>query len=259
MKAKEIFEKLLSDSYEVLEHTCDGLIAGDENKEVKKIGVCFKLTASLICAARDQGVDMIITHEPTFSHGDRREDACPFDLKKWALLDESGITLYRFHDHAHHREKDYIHAGFIKALGLKIKRKYPPESLGVRRYELAEEITAAQLAERIKEILGIEFLRVVGKADFPLKTICLGLGGVGFNQINKLFDPGCDLFVTGETGEVCVAEYLRDACFFGESKALFILGHYGSEFSGMKLLAEDMNKTFGNTVFLDGKEVYYRI
>ncbi|MBO7162307.1 MAG: Nif3-like dinuclear metal center hexameric protein [Clostridia bacterium] len=259
MKAKEIFEKLLSDSYEVLENTCDGLIAGDEDKEVKKIGTCFKLTAELICAAKEGGVDMIITHEPTFSHGDLRENAFPVDLKKWALLDESGITVYRFHDHAHHRETDYIHAGFIKALDLKIKHKYPPESLGVRRYELDEEITTAQLAKRTADVLGIEFVRVVGRSDHPVKTVCLGLGGVGFDQINKLFDPGCDLFITGEVGEVCVAEYLRDACFFGEEKSLLVLGHYSSEFSGMKLLAEDMNKTFGNTVFLDGKEVYYRI
>jgi putative NIF3 family GTP cyclohydrolase 1 type 2 len=259
LKAKEIFQNLIGESLEILENTCDCLIAGDENKEIKKIGVCFKLTCELIHSAKEQGIDMIITHEPTFARGDIREKASSVDIKKWNMLDESKIVLYRYHDYAHHRETDYIHAGFIKALGLKIKRKYPPESLGVRRYELAEEITAAQLAERIKEILGIEFLRVVGKADFSLKTICLGLGGVGFNQINKLFDPGCDLFVTGETGEVCVAEYLRDACFFGESKALFILGHYGSEFSGMKLLAEDMNETFGNTVFLDGKEVYYGI
>ena len=259
MKAKEIFQKLLSGSDEILDPTCDGLIAGDENKEVNKIGTCFKLTAELVCLAKSQGVDMIITHEPVFSHGDLRENAFPVDLKKWGLLDESGITVYRYHDHAHHRKTDYIHAGFIKALGLKIKREYPPESLGVRRYELDEEITAGQFAKRITDVLGVEFVRLVGKADFPLKTVCLGLGGVGFNQIEKLFSPGCDLFVTGETGEVCVAEYVRDACFFGENKSILILGHYSSEFSGMKLLAEDMNKTFGNTVFLDSGEVYRRI
>ena len=100
MKAHEIFRDLLDGAINIIENTCDVLIAGDENKEVKKIGVCFKLTAELIHRAMAQGIDLIITHEPTFSRGDRREDAAYVDLKKWALLDESGITVYRFHDHA---------------------------------------------------------------------------------------------------------------------------------------------------------------
>jgi putative NIF3 family GTP cyclohydrolase 1 type 2 len=74
-----------------------------------------------------------------------------------------------------------------------------------------------------------------------------------------MFEPGADLFITGETGEVCAAEYIRDACFFGENKAVIILGHYSSEYAGMRLLAEELNETFGNTVFLDSKEVYHGI
>ena len=32
--------------------------------------------------------------------------------------------------------------------------------------------------------------------------------------------------------------------------------HYGAEFAGMRLLAEDLNETVAPTVFLDGGEVY---
>lgn len=259
MKAKDIFSFLLSGAEELLSPTCDGLIAGDENKEVKKIGTCFKLTAELIQKAADGGVDMIITHEPTFLNGDNRENAVGYDICKWELLDKSGITLYRFHDHAHHRARDYIHEGFIRALDLKIKRRFQRESLGVCRYELDEDITVKQFAERIRGVLGVEFVRIVGKDDHLAKTVCLGLGGVGYAQLHKMFEPGADLFITGETGEVCVAEYIRDACFFGENKAVIILGHYSSEYAGMRLLAEELNETFGNTVFLDSKEVYHGI
>ena len=259
MKAKEIFQNLIGESLEILENTCDCLIAGDENKEIKKIGVCFKLTCELIHSAKEQRIDMIITHEPTFARGDIREKASSVDIKKWNMLDESKIVLYRYHDYAHHRETDYIHAGFIKELNLKIKHRYPRESLGVCRYELDEEITTKQLAARIKQVLGVEFVRIVGKDDYPLKTVCLGLGSVGLAQIEKLFDPGCDLFITGEVGEVCIAQYVRDACFLGENKSLLILGHYSSEYSGMKLLAEELNDKYGDAVFLEGKEVYHGI
>ena len=43
MKAKEIFQYLLENSLGIREQTCDGLIAGDPEKEVEKIATCFKL------------------------------------------------------------------------------------------------------------------------------------------------------------------------------------------------------------------------
>lgn len=259
MTAQEIFDRLLAGAVERLCPTCDRRIAGDPNKEVHKIGVCFKLTASLIHLAMEQGIDLIITHEPTFSQSDKREKATALDLKKWALLENSGLTVYRFHDHAHHRETDYIHQGFLQALDLNIRHKYPPESIGICRYRLEEPLTVRQLAERIRRRLGIEFVRVVGSDDTLVETLGLGLGCVGMEQVQILFDPGCDLFITGEVGEVCDAEAVRDACFFGERKALLILGHYGSEYAGMKLLAQQLAQAYGNAQFLDGGEVYHSL
>lgn len=259
MKAKEIFEKLLDQSLGLWNNTCDGLIAGDENKEVHKVGTCFKLTAELIDLAVKSDIDMIITHEPTFSCEDRREDAAGFDLKKWELLDQSQITVYRFHDHAHNSEPDYIHAGFLQSLDLKIKKTYPRDFLGVRRYELAEPTTTRELGKRIRDCLNVEFVRVVGVTDSPVHTICLGLGNVGMAQVNVLFDPGCDAFITGEISEVYIDEYVRDACYFGENKSVLVLGHYSSEYAGMSLLAEKMNESMLPTVFLEGKEVYQGI
>lgn len=258
MTAKELYESLLEGAISILEPTCDGLIVGDGDVEVKKVGVCFKLTAELIDKAVAEGVNVIVTHEPTFSSDDRGGEFYGVDRLKYDKLIASGITLYRFHDHAHHREDDYIHTGFIKSLGLKIKRKFDIESLGVRRYELDEEITTRELAKRIRDILGIELVRIVGRDDHPLKVVCLGLGGVGFAQINKLFDPGCDLFITGEVGEVIVDENVRDACYFGMNKSVLVLGHYGSEYAGMRYLAEELDR-FVPTVFLDGSEVYHGI
>ena len=189
MTAQVIFEQLLSGAKEILSPTCDRRIVGDPNKEVKKIGVCFKLTAALIRQAMEQGIDLIITHEPTFSQSDKRENATALDMKKWALLEESGLTVYRFHDHAHHRAADYIHEGFLQALELKIRHKYPNDSIGICRYELDEPLTTRQLAERIRARLGIEFVRIVGRDDFPLRTIGLGLGCVGIDQVKILFEP----------------------------------------------------------------------
>ena len=107
--------------------------------------------------------------------------------------------------------------------------------------------------------MGIDFIRVVGDTEALIKTLCLGLGAVGFDQINKLFDPGCDVLITGEVGEVCIAEYVRDACFFGEKKALIILGHFSSEYAGMRLLAHQLDKQLIPTEYLHSGEVYSKI
>ena len=259
MTAKEVFEILLDGAISRLEDTCDGLIAGDMNKQINKIATCFKLTVDIIKKAKDSDIDMIITHEPTFACGDSVNECYEIDVLKMKLIEDSGITVYRFHDHAHHRAMDYIHEGFIKAIDLKIKRKYERESLGVCRYELDEVLTTRQLGLHIKEKLGVECVRVVGKDDYPLKTVCLGLGSVGIAQINTLFNPGCDLFITGEIGEVCVDQYVKDACNFGANKSVLLLGHYSSEYAGMRLISEELNKNIAPSVFFEGGEVYHEI
>jgi putative NIF3 family GTP cyclohydrolase 1 type 2 len=259
MKAKAIFQILMDEAVQRRDPTCDGLIAGDENKTVRKAGVCFKLTAALIEQAAKEQIDMIIAHEPTFSTGDTVDESNPVDRMKNDLLHKSGITLYRFHDHAHTSEPDYIHAGFINALQLKIGKKHERASLGVCRYDLDEPLTTRELALRIHEKLGVSLIRIVGQDDYPLKTICLGLGAVGLQQIRLLVESDCDLFVTGEVAEVCTAETVRDACYFGLKKSLLILGHYSSEYIGMRLLADTLNQRIVPAVFLDSGEVYHGI
>lgn len=256
MKANDIYCYLLEEASERFDPTVDGLVAGDGNKEIQKLATCFKLTAELIQKAKELGIDMIISHEPLYTTGDICENVNPIDIMKEKFLADSGIAVYRFHDHAH-CEPDYIHTGFFKALDLKIKEKFPRESLGVCRYVLEEKTTVRQLAEKIKRCLNLEVVRIVGNDDFSVETVCLCLGSSNLQRVEKLYDPGCDLFITGEAGEVCVAENLRDACFFGIHKAMLIFGHYGSEYAGMRYLAEKLNSTLMDTVFLDGGEVFH--
>ena len=256
MKSRELFEMLVNSSPEVRTMTCDRLIAGDGEKEMRKVGVCFKLTAALVAEATEKGIDTVITHEPTFGKTDIREEAMPTDRKKWELIDKSGIAVYRFHDHAHLCRPDYIHAGFIRNMGLKIAKEYESESLGVCRYELEEATTAAALADIAKEKLGIEYPRIAGDKNAPVKTVCLGLGSVGMDQIAVLENKDCDLFITGEVGEVKVLEYVRDMCYFGNKKAVLVLGHFGSEYAGMRLLAEELREKGIDAEFLYGGEVY---
>ena len=257
MKAYEIYEQLIRSSIKVWEtDTCDGLILGDPNKEVRKIGTCFQLTMALVDEALRQQIDMIITHEPTFS----REDPCTKfegldEVRRQRLL-ESGLTVYRYHDHAHDREPDYIHAGFLDALGLKIQKVLPLDSFAVRRYELAQPITAGEFSLLVKEKLNLEGVRLVGDPNTPVKTICLALGWLPVRMVRSFLDMDSEIFVTGEIDEACSDAYIRDASYLGYQKSILLLGHYGAEYAGMRLLAKDLNETVAPTVFLESGEVY---
>lgn len=259
MTAKEIYESLLDRAISRYEVTGDGLVAGDANKVVHKVGTCFKLTAALIDKAAAENVDMVIAHEPTFSHGDAPKEGNRIDARKADAIQKSGITVYHFHDHAHNTEPDYIHEGFIRSVGLNIERALPRDCFGIRLYELSEPVTPRQVALQIREKLKVDIIKIVGSDDHTVKTVCLGLGGIGYPQLSKLFDPGCDLFIAGEVGEVCDAEYIRDACYYGENKAIIVMGHYSSEYAGMRYLAEKLNESGIPAVFLEGGEVYHPI
>lgn len=256
MKAFEILDTLIKNAYHKKEETCDKIIIGNPNKEVKKVAVCFKVTAKLVEMAVKGNYDMIITHEPTFARGDVCDENLSIDKKKLQMIEESGITVARFHDYAHNYEPDYIHKGFIKALNLQIDKKFDRESLGVCRYEIKDNLTVIELAKKIKDILKIDCVRLVGKEDVLVKTVCLGLGAVGIDQIKYLIEPGCDLFITGEVGEVLVCPYINDACYFGENKAILILGHFSSEEEGLKLLAEDISKNLVSATYLTCGEAF---
>ena len=61
---------------------------------------------------------------------------------------------------------------------------------------------------------------------------------------------------TGEIDKACSDAYIRDASYLGYQKSILLLGHYGAEYAGMRLLAKDLNETVAPTVFLESGEVY---
>ena len=73
--------------------TCDGILMGDGEREVRRIATCHKLTFDVLSAASATGTDMILTHEPPFANGNSpAEDLTP-DAEKARRIAESGIAV----------------------------------------------------------------------------------------------------------------------------------------------------------------------
>ena len=155
MKANEIMEELFSLSKPLGgEKTCDTLKAGDPDAEVERVAVCMFATVDVIRKARAWGAQLLITHEPTYyNHWDEHTDD-PFETEKRRLIEEAGITLYRFHDHPHCTDPDIITTGEIQYLGLDCTME-KTDVFDLTRLHLATPITPRQLAKHIEETLDI--------------------------------------------------------------------------------------------------------
>lgn len=234
MKAKEIIALMESWAPGEYTKTCDTIKCGDPEQEVFRVAVCCFATPYVIRAAKAWGAQLLITHEPTFyDHWDQIEDTAVGHAKR-QLLAESGLVLYRYHDHPHAAEADMIGLGEVKALGLEgiLEERGAAE---INRYTLRTPMTPRELAAHMEQTLRIAHVRICGAADTPITRLALAFGtprGV-FEELSGW----ADVVLTGEACEWRLGEYARDAAQLGFAKALLILGHCGSERDGMRYIA----------------------
>ena len=255
MKAIDIIEKIKEGS-RPLKVTCDTIKSGSPDKEVKKLVISMFATVDVIKQAKEWGADMIIVHEPTYyDHMDVMIDT-PVTRAKKALIDESDIVIFRYHDCMHVREVDQIPEGEIYYLGLTGEiEKTPYGSSYILNSN--KEITALEMASLMEERLGIKHVRIAGTRDKGAKRIALCFGTPG-GVYQLLCDESVDMVLTGEACEWKLSEYARDADLLGFNKSLIVMGHIGSERDGMRLLAERLKAEYPDieTKYIECGEVY---
>ena len=237
MKAYEIMNDLFSLSMPLgAERTCDTCKAGDPNAEVTKVAVSMFATVDVVRQAKNWGAELLIVHEPTYyNHWDDHSDD-PFEQEKRRLIEASGLTIYRFHDHPHFTDPDIITTGEIRYLKLDCTVE-KTDIFDLTRLHLAEPMTPRQLAKYIEKHLDISHIRIAGAAEVPCTTISLMVGTPGGLE-QELQRPGTEIIITGEISEFGLGEHVRDAAQLGHRKAILVLGHVGSERDGMKYTAE---------------------
>jgi len=236
LKARDVagfFRELTPEVY--TRETCDGFKFGDPEKPVKKIGVTWMASMGVIHEAIRRGVDMIVTHEPTFyNHWDKTEhleNDAVYAVKR-ALLEERGIPVYRVHDGWDFYPEYGILDSLAKALGLE---RVAGQTMKIRVYE-CPNILLGDLALKVKHDLGLKAVRYVGDPDMEVTRIGLGIGSLGlWENLKEAMSLEADCLICGETIEWQTARYSEDS-----SVALMPIGHSNSENPGMKSLAEFM-------------------
>lgn len=237
MKAIDIMNELfgLADQGDY-SASCDTCKAGDPNAEVKKVAVSMFATPEVVKKAKAFGAELLIVHEPTYyNHMDNHSDE-RIECAKRKLIEESGITLYRFHDHPHGTTPDIIAAGMLKNMAFDAEVEYT-NVFDLVRLHLNRPLTPLEIAKHIEDKLGIKHIRVCGAANVKCTKIS-GMFGTPGGVLKELQGDDCEVMLTGEVCEWALAEYVRDAAQLGLNKALLIMGHIGSERDGMKYTTE---------------------
>ena len=238
------------------EVTCDTVKSGDPNKEIKKVAFTMFATVDTVKKAIEWGADMIVVHEPTYYDHFEEIDNLPVVVAKRKLIEESSITIYRYHDYMHHRDVDQIPEGEIYYLGLKGKVEKTPYSASYL-FTVDTPITALEIASKMENELGIKRVRIAGTRDKKSTKIALCFGTPA-GVFELLCDENVEMVLTGEACEWKLAEYARDADALGMNKTLIVMGHIGSERDGMRLLAKRLSESHTDfeTRYIECGEVY---
>ena len=242
MKAYEIIERLFQYGKDFnYTTTCDTLKAGNPEAEVTKIAVTMNPTVNVIKESSAWGAELLIVHEPLYyNHMDEHSDE-PQEVEKRNLLNNTGLTVYRFHDHPHRASyPDMIALGELRDLDMEIELEYT-DIFALTRFKLKNPLTPVELAKRIEEKLGIKHVRIAGARDVKCKNVSTLFGAPG-DLIDELSREETEILIVGETCEWRCAEYARDAAELGKTKALLVLGHEGSERAGMVYVTDKLKE-----------------
>ena len=256
MKAHEVVEYLFSLADERdYSRSGDKCISGSPEAEVTKVAVCMFATPDLIKEAAAWGAELLIAHEPVFHSSAEEQDEV--DVEKRKLIEDLGITVYRYHDHTHYTTPDIIAAGEFQQIGLEGTME-TTEVFDLVRLHLKEAITPLTLAKLIEEKLGIKHVRICGDRNTPCKVLSGMFGAPGNAAFEELKAKHSEIVLVGETREWQLAEYARDAAQLGHKKSLLILGHEGSERDGMRYTADLVAEHFPELKvrYLESGEVY---
>lgn len=241
--------------------TCDLLIIGDPDMEVKKIGCTFMATVDVIREAIAQGANFIISHEPTWFNGIDKEEWVredPVYLEKKKLIQENNIAIWRFHDHMHIGQADEIYTGFDREFGWESYRvsvndvdkygeKDPQQAQFWKNFGAIYQLpktTLKDLSLFFKEKAEMEVVQIVGNPEMPVErvSVLVGGGSLGLGReeapMIQMFRENIDVAICGDITEWTLSAYVRDAAMMGMNKGMLVLGHERSEEWGMKYLPE---------------------
>lgn len=242
-KVKEIIEVMETLAPTFLKEDFDnvGLMVGDREKEVKKVLVALDCTLKVVQEAKDNNVDLIITHHPLIFRRPNNITTDTLQGKKIIELIKNNISLYSSHTNLDSAKKglnDSIPGllGYDTSEILETNKRDSEAGLG-RLVKLEKATTLEDIINKVKATFNINNLRVVKGKDEVNKIAIIN--GSGQDFIGRAISKGADCIITGDTTYHFASDYKEMGI------NIIDVGHFASEqivfFNVMKNIIDKFN------------------
>lgn len=228
MKCKEIM-KVLEEHWPAgyaLEWDNVGLLVGREEKEVTKIFVCLDVTEETLSQAVEWGADMIVSHHPLLFSAVKKITDRDFIGRRILKLVSADISCFAMHtnfDVAGMALLNQESLGLLDSSVLMVTDKTQEQEMGIGRIgRLEKEMTLRELAEFVKERLGISHVSVYGDLDSRITRVAVS-GGSGKSAVKPAQAGGAQVLVTGDI------DYHTGIDAVAAGVSVIDAGHYGTE------------------------------
>ena len=230
-KVKEIIEVMETLAPTFLKEDFDnvGLMVGDREKEVKKVLLALDCTLKVVEEAKENNVDLIITHHPLIFRRPNNITTDTIQGRKIIELIKNDISLYSSHTNLD-SAKNGLNDSIPKLLGydssdiLEVNKRDEKAGLG-RIVTLDKPTTLDEIVDNVKKALNINNLRVV-KGKEEVNKIAI-INGSGQDFIGKAVSKGADCIITGDTTYHFASDYkemginIIDAGHFASEQIVF--------------------------------------
>ncbi len=250
MKCGEVIELLTQ--LAPPEYACEwdnpGLLAGREEKEVKRILVAVDATDAVVALAAEKCADLLLTHHPLIFKGIKKINDQDFIGRRLLTLIGRDICCYAMHTNFD------IAPGCMADLAaerLELSERRPLEVTGTdpdgnpvgigKVGRLGRPMTAAEVGRFVKERFGLPYVTAYGLEEVRGRTEVIAVSpGSGGSVIQAAVRSGAGVLVTGDIGH----HEGIDAAACG--LAVIDAGHYGLEHIFVEFMTEYLNKHLGD-------------
>lgn len=223
-----------------------GLLAGRDEKEVKRILLALDATEEVIDKAMKEKADLLITHHPLIFSAMKSVTNQDFIGRRVLKLIQSDISYY-----AMHTNYDVLGMADLAAqifeleepevLDVTWERDGKPEGIG-RIGRLPQTMTLDECCCYVKERLHLQQVKVFGNPDKTIRCMAVSPGS-GKSEVAPAVLKGADVLVTGDIGHHEGLDALE------QKLAIIDAGHYGTEY----IFIQDMKRFLERK--LEGKEI----
>ena len=230
-----------------------GLLIGDRKRPADKVMTCLTVTPESVEEAVSQQAQLIVTHHPVPFRPLKRITADSVTGSILLELMENQIAVYSPHT-SFDSASEGINQRLAEGLGIVAPKPLQPfdadpDELGAGRYgKLESPQPLGQFIGRVKELVGVEGLHIVGDETQTVSKVAVACGSAG-QFLQPALRSGCDCLVTGETNfHTCLEAKANHA-------ALVLPGHYASERFALEVLADLLKAEFPDSdVWASAKE-----